>query len=124
MYASSMAVSAGISSIPQRDGPGDSEENEEAEQGDEEDAEDAIKDEDDSIFRADDEGDDPLAGLSSDSDNENEEISNIVLCQFEKVARSKTKQSGSRWKPILKNGIMHLNGLDTVFHSCTGDMQF
>ncbi len=38
-------------------------------------------------FRAADEGDDPLAGLTSDEDEDGADITNIILCQFDKVRR-------------------------------------
>ena len=38
-------------------------------------------------FRAADEGDDPLAGLTSDEDEDGADITNIILCQFDKVSR-------------------------------------
>eukprot|EP00217_Crustomastix_stigmatica_P005648 CAMPEP_0183792986 /NCGR_PEP_ID=MMETSP0803_2-20130417/2934_1 /TAXON_ID=195967 /ORGANISM="Crustomastix stigmata, Strain CCMP3273" /LENGTH=283 /DNA_ID=CAMNT_0026037359 /DNA_START=32 /DNA_END=880 /DNA_ORIENTATION=- len=41
---------------------------------------------------------------------------NLVLCQFDKVARTKNK-----WKCVLREGVMHLNGTEEVFQECTGD---
>ncbi len=43
----------------------------------------------------------------------------MVVAQFEKVTRTK-----NRWKCTLKDGVMHLNGRDVLFHSAAGEMQF
>lgn len=44
---------------------------------------------------------------------------NVVVAQFEKVTRTK-----NRWKCSLKDGVMHLNGRDFLFHRATGEMEF
>ena len=41
---------------------------------------------------------------------------NIVICQFDKIARVRNK-----WRFQLVNGIMTLNGKDYVFQKATGD---
>lgn len=67
------------------------------------------------------EEDDEEEPLGSDLDDEVEEpeTSDIVLCQFEKVTRVKTKH-----KCQLKDGIMHLNGRDYLFNKATADFEF
>ncbi|KAG6831719.1 hypothetical protein H0H87_004270 [Tephrocybe sp. NHM501043] len=58
-----------------------------------------------------------------DSDTENEEEAeeggggetDIVFCTYDKVARVKNK-----WKCILKDGMIHVNGKDYLFAKCTG----
>ena len=44
---------------------------------------------------------------------------NIVLSQFEKVSRSKSK-----WKCALKEGIMYLNGKEYFFGKGIGEFQW
>ncbi|KAF9452776.1 transcription factor IIA, alpha/beta subunit [Macrolepiota fuliginosa MF-IS2] len=58
-----------------------------------------------------------------DSDTENEAETeeggsgdtDIVFCTYDKVARVKNK-----WKCILKDGMIHINGKDYLFAKCTG----
>eukprot|EP00884_Botryococcus_braunii_P022333 jgi/Botrbrau1/8784/Bobra.0330s0016.1 len=59
--------------------------------------------------------------LSADDSDEDEEsdIKNIVLAQFEKVSRSRNK-----WKCTLKDGVMHIDGREYLFSTAFGDMQF
>merc|ERR1712232_798772 len=62
---------------------------------------------------------DPISGVEDDDEVEEPETSDIVLCQFEKVTRVKTKH-----KCQLKDGIMHLNGRDYLFNKATADFEF
>jgi len=60
--------------------------------------------------------------LGSDLDDEDEaepDTDHLVLCQFEKVTRIKNKR-----KVNLKDGVMHLNGRDTLFHKATGEFEW
>ncbi|CAD5223860.1 unnamed protein product [Bursaphelenchus okinawaensis] len=64
--------------------------------------------------------------LNSDDDQSDEEdlktlfdSDNVVICQFEKVHRARSK-----WKFILKDGIMHLNGKDYAFQKSTGEAEW
>jgi len=41
---------------------------------------------------------------------------NVLLCQYEKVVRTK-----NQWKFYLKDGIMNLNGKDYLFNKASGD---
>ncbi|KAF9431956.1 transcription factor IIA subunit alpha, partial [Entomortierella beljakovae] len=71
----------------------------------------------------DDEGDDvDDTGLGSDLDDSDgdmdDESDNIVLCQYDKVSRTKSK-----WKCVLKDGIMLINGQDYLFHKANGDFE-
>ncbi|XP_073054789.1 transcription initiation factor IIA large subunit-like [Primulina eburnea] len=43
----------------------------------------------------------------------------LVLAQFDKVTRTK-----SRWKCMLKDGIMHINNKDILFNKATGEFDF
>ncbi|KAI7904115.1 transcription factor IIA, alpha/beta subunit [Cokeromyces recurvatus] len=60
-----------------------------------------------------------------DSDDEDEdgdggeEIEHIILCLYDKVTRTKNK-----WKCILKDGIMLVNGRDYLFHRANGDFEW
>ncbi|RXW16043.1 hypothetical protein EST38_g9808 [Candolleomyces aberdarensis] len=61
-----------------------------------------------------------------DSDTENEEEadeggvgeSDIVFCTYDKVARVKNK-----WKCVLKDGMIHVNGKDYLFAKCNGEFE-
>ncbi|XP_031566215.1 transcription initiation factor IIA subunit 1-like [Actinia tenebrosa] len=44
---------------------------------------------------------------------------NVVVCQFDKIARSRNK-----WKFHLKDGIMNLKGRDYVFQKATGEAEW
>jgi len=62
-----------------------------------------------------------------DSDSEEEEEAqeegpgdgDIVFCTYDKVARVKNK-----WKCILKDGMIHVNGKDYLFAKCTGEFEW
>lgn len=73
----------------------------------EEDAEPPLNEDDD---------DDNLDGVE-----EEEELNtrNLVLVQFDKVKRTKSK-----WKCTLKDDIMHMNNRDILFNKATGDFDF
>ena len=63
--------------------------------------------------------------LGSDLDESEEQVpetDNLVLCQYEKVTRHKTK-TGNRFKCVLKDGIMSLSGKEILFHKGTGDAE-
>lgn len=63
--------------------------------------------------------------LNSGDDVSEEDVSelfdtdNVVVCQYEKIHRNKNK-----WKFQLKDGIMNLNGKDSVFHKGIGDAEW
>ncbi|PKA63222.1 hypothetical protein AXF42_Ash017690 [Apostasia shenzhenica] len=58
---------------------------------------------------------------SDDFDHGEEEQStqHLVLAQFDKVTRTK-----SRWKCTLKDGIMHINNRDILFNKANGEFNF
>ncbi|KAJ1995200.1 transcription factor IIA subunit alpha [Coemansia sp. RSA 1358] len=66
--------------------------------------------------------------INSDLDDEDEDdeenggdedIEHMVLCQYDKVTRSKNK-----WKCVLRDGIMLVNGRDYLFQKATGDFEW
>ncbi|KAF9108161.1 transcription factor IIA subunit alpha [Mortierella sp. AM989] len=68
----------------------------------------------------DDEDDTGLGSDLDDSDGDmDDESDNIVLCQYDKVSRTKSK-----WKCVLKDGIMLINGRDYLFHKANGDFEW
>uniref|UniRef100_A0A8D0C1G2 Ral transcription factor IIA subunit 1 n=1 Tax=Salvator merianae TaxID=96440 RepID=A0A8D0C1G2_SALMN len=107
--------------VLQVDGAGDtsSEEDEEEEEDyDEDEEEDKEKD-------GGEEGqveEEPLNSEDDVSDEEGQELfdtENVVVCQYDKIHRSKNK-----WKFHLKDGIMNLNGRDFVFSKAIGDAEW
>jgi len=52
--------------------------------------------------------DDPVGGAKD-----------IVFCTYDKVQRVKNK-----WKCVLKDGMVHLNGKDYLFSKCTGEFEW
>ncbi|KAF9218791.1 transcription factor IIA, alpha/beta subunit [Gyrodon lividus] len=68
-------------------------------------------------------GDEAINSDLDDSDTEGEEEAeeggqgdtDIVFCTYDKVGRVKNK-----WKCILKDGMIHINGKDYLFAKCTG----
>ncbi|KAI3772297.1 hypothetical protein L6452_03479 [Arctium lappa] len=73
----------------------------------------------------DDDEEEPLNENDDDDDlddvDQGEELSthHLVLAQFDKVTRAK-----SRWKCTLKDGIMHINNKDVLFNKATGEFDF
>jgi transcription initiation factor TFIIA large subunit len=68
------------------------------------------------------ENDDDLINSDLDSDDDEEpniETSNRILCQFEKVTRTR-----NRWKCVLRDGVAKINGRDFVFQKAQGDFEF
>nr|XP_020472666.1 LOW QUALITY PROTEIN: transcription initiation factor IIA subunit 1 [Monopterus albus] len=64
----------------------------------------------------------PLNSEDDVSDAEDQELfdtENVVVCQYDKIHRSK-----NRWKFHLKDGIMNLNGRDYVFSKAIGDAEW
>ncbi|KAJ3606595.1 hypothetical protein NHX12_026116 [Muraenolepis orangiensis] len=67
-------------------------------------------------------GQEPLNSGDDVSDEEDQELfdtENVVVCQYDKIHRSKNK-----WKFHLKDGIMNLNGRDYVFSKAIGDAEW
>ena len=106
--------------IVQLDGPPSSEE--------EDDDDDDYNDEDDQDDQIDDEieqpgeEEEPLNSEDDVSDEDPIEIfdtENVVVCQYDKVTRSRNK-----WKFNFKDGIMNLQGKDYVFQKASGDAEW
>ncbi|KAL2076588.1 hypothetical protein ACEWY4_027817 [Coilia grayii] len=105
----------------QVDGAGDTsseEDEDEEEEYDEDEDEDKDKDggEDGQVEE------EPLNSGDDVSDEEDQELfdtENVVVCQYDKIHRSKNK-----WKFTLKDGIMNLNGRDYVFSKAIGDAEW
>ncbi|XP_028295112.1 transcription initiation factor IIA subunit 1 isoform X2 [Gouania willdenowi] len=105
----------------QVDGAGDSsseEDEDEEEEYDEDEEEEKDKDggEDGQVEE------EPLNSEDDVSDEEDQELfdtENVVVCQYDKIHRSKNK-----WKFHLKDGIMNLNGRDYVFSKAIGDAEW
>lgn len=63
--------------------------------------------------------------LNSDDDVSEEEqadlfdTDNVVVCQYDKITRSRNK-----WKFYLKDGIMNIGGKDYVFQKSNGDAEW
>ncbi|XP_061889821.1 transcription initiation factor IIA subunit 1 isoform X1 [Entelurus aequoreus] len=57
--------------------------------------------------------------VSDEEDQELFDTENVVVCQYDKIHRSKNK-----WKFHLKDGIMNLNGRDYVFSKAIGDAEW
>lgn len=63
--------------------------------------------------------------LNSEDDVSDEDITeifdteNVVVCQYDKVTRSRNK-----WKFNFKDGIMNLQGKDYVFQKASGDAEW
>ncbi|KAG9309227.1 transcription factor IIA alpha beta subunit [Chiua virens] len=72
-------------------------------------------------------GDEAINSDLDDSDTEGEEDAeeggqgdtDIVFCTYDKVGRVKNK-----WKCILKDGMIHINGKDYLFAKCTGEFEW
>jgi len=54
--------------------------------------------------------------FSTGINGEDGQSTNLVLAQFEKVARTKSK-----WKCTLKEGVMTLNSKDVLFGKASGE---
>jgi transcription initiation factor TFIIA large subunit len=61
-----------------------------------------------------------LSSLSSDEmsddDEAMEQTEHQIVCAFESVKRTKNK-----WKFVLRNGVMHIDGEDYLFNKMLGD---
>ncbi|XP_048231692.1 transcription initiation factor IIA large subunit isoform X2 [Ricinus communis] len=77
---------------------------------------DVVDDDDDEPLNEDDDDDDDLDDVDQGEDMNTQ---HLVLAQFDKVTRTK-----SRWKCTLKDGIMHINNKDILFNKATGEFDF
>ncbi|KAI0804351.1 transcription factor IIA, alpha/beta subunit [Xylaria sp. FL0064] len=99
----SSQISSGNSGPSRFDGPDD----DVKEEDDLEDDEDAINSD----------LDDPDDNVEENEDDE--EGGQIMLCMYDKVQRVKNK-----WKCVLKDGVLNVNGKDYVFHKATGEYEW
>ncbi|KAL5611749.1 hypothetical protein BROUX41_000676 [Berkeleyomyces rouxiae] len=53
------------------------------------------------------------------SDDEDDPLGPMMLCMYDKVQRVKNK-----WKCVLKDGVLTVNGKDYVFHKATGEYEW
>ncbi|KAJ3120599.1 hypothetical protein HK098_004468 [Nowakowskiella sp. JEL0407] len=54
-----------------------------------------------------------------ESDEDEQEADHLILCQYEKVSRIKNK-----WKCVLKDGIVNVNGKDYLFSKANCDFEW
>eukprot|EP00039_Didymoeca_costata_P009232 m.121803 g.121803 ORF g.121803 m.121803 type:complete len:163 (+) comp14410_c0_seq1:82-570(+) len=60
--------------------------------------------------------DDEILGSADDEDDEeDDDDENFIICQYEKVTRSKNK-----YKVVFRSGIMQLNGTEYMFDKAEG----
>lgn len=62
--------------------------------------------------------DDPDDGLNEDDDEEDDKA-NVMLCMYDKVQRVKNK-----WKCVMKDGVITINGKEYVFHKASGEYEW
>ncbi|EPE35465.1 Transcription factor IIA (TFIIA), beta-barrel [Glarea lozoyensis ATCC 20868] len=62
--------------------------------------------------------DDPDDGLNEEDDDEDSN-SHIMLCMYDKVQRVKNK-----WKCVMKDGVLTVNGKEYVFHKAQGEYEW
>ncbi|CAH1262802.1 GTF2A1 [Branchiostoma lanceolatum] len=105
--------------IIQVDGANDTSDEDDDDDDDEKEDE---EDKDDENDDAEGEEEEPLNSeddVSDDDPTDLFDIDNVVVCQYERINRSKNK-----WKFHLKDGIMNLGGKDYVFQKATGDAEW
>lgn len=122
--ASPATTKSNSNNIVQLDGPPDvniSDDDDEDFDNIEEDAADDVDEDDENTNFVED-----VEPLNSDDDdliNENAdelfEADDIIVCQYENIVRTRSK-----WKLLLKDGIMNLNGKDYVFNKASGETEF
>lgn len=86
---------------------------------DHDDNDDEVNDDDNEVQGEDEE---PLNSEDDVSDEDPTELfdtDNVVVCQYDKITRSRNK-----WKFHLKDGIMNLQGKDYVFQKAVGDAEW
>ncbi|KAI5863021.1 TFIIA-domain-containing protein [Durotheca rogersii] len=54
-----------------------------------------------------------------EEEDEDDDSGQIMLCMYDKVQRVKNK-----WKCVLKDGVLSVNGKDWVFHKATGEYEW
>lgn len=125
--STAITVPAPTNHIVQLDGPVDTDDEDDEDEDEiipndddhDENDDDVVGDEDGENLGEDEEplnsGDD----VSDEEPNELFETDNVVVCQYDKITRSRNK-----WKFHLKDGIMNLQGRDYVFQKAVGDAEW
>ena len=54
-----------------------------------------------------------------DEDVDDEGVEDLILCQYEKIHRVR-----SRWRGVLRSGIIHVAGSDSCFNRSTIDLEW
>ncbi|KAG4428683.1 hypothetical protein IFR05_015833 [Cadophora sp. M221] len=85
---------------------------------DDDDDKDGVKDEDLDEDAINSDLDDPDDGLN-DEEDEDESMGHIMLCMYDKVQRVKNK-----WKCVMKDGVLTVNGKEYVFHKASGEYEW
>ncbi|KAH8597498.1 transcription factor IIA, alpha/beta subunit [Bisporella sp. PMI_857] len=63
--------------------------------------------------------DDPEDELNGEDDEDGDNMGSIMLCMYDKVQRVKNK-----WKCVMKDGVLTVNGKDYVFHKANGEYEW
>lgn len=111
-----------ISNIKFLDGPIDTSDEDNSDEDEVSDEPDDDKEEEDPEMEAEGPEEEPLNSEDDVTDEEPSELfdtENVVVCQYEKITRSRNK-----WKFHLKDGIMNLNGEDYLFQKAVGDAEW
>uniref|UniRef100_A0A0V0G861 Putative transcription initiation factor iia subunit 1 isoform 2 n=1 Tax=Triatoma dimidiata TaxID=72491 RepID=A0A0V0G861_TRIDM len=125
------AQEAGVQStggVAQLDGHNDTSDEEDDDDDEEEDE--AEEDDDEGDDKEDEENDDLDGGAEEEPLNSGDDVSeedpsemfetdNVVVCQYDKITRTRNK-----WKFYLKDGIMNLGGKDYIFQKSNGDAEW
>lgn len=81
---------------------------------------DTIRDEDEINSDLDDDDDEDDKDVDAEGYDESGTMDeNVVLCQYEKVNRTRNK-----WRCVFKSGIIHVNGQDYVFSKANGEFEW
>ncbi|XP_011162067.1 transcription initiation factor IIA subunit 1 isoform X3 [Solenopsis invicta] len=97
----------------------DEEEEEEDNDDDDEDIDEKEEEENDEAAAREDEPLNSEDDVTDDDPTDLFETDNVVVCQYDKITRSRNK-----WKFYLKDGIMNLTGKDYVFQKANGDAEW
>ncbi|KAK9498514.1 hypothetical protein O3M35_003131 [Rhynocoris fuscipes] len=114
--------------VTQLDGLNDT--SDEDEDDDDDDDDEAEDDDDEGDDKEDEENDDLDGGAEEEPLNSGDDVSeedpsdmfeteNVVVCQYDKITRTRNK-----WKFYLKDGIMNLGGKDYIFQKSNGDAEW
>merc|ERR1712071_149818 len=98
--------------VQQLDGPQDSSDDDDDERDEDEHDDDNDENQDEEPLNSEDDVSDDDPGVLFETEN-------VVVCQYDKITRSR-----NRWKFHLKDGIMNINGRDYVFQRANGDAEW